>query len=188
VENEKDGIYKAYVALENLNYSLAKNILEDLEKNNCEKAHLYLGWIYDQGLGVTENLEKAEYHYRYLSDLNDLNGKYYLAALLQKKGEFEKAAILYEEAADRGHVSAAYWAYILYGEISEKNINIEKANFYLEKASSLGHIFAQRDLALREIKNSKSVTRRVILRIRYYILKLKGLFFIVTKHNDMRVQ
>lgn len=85
-------------------------------------------------------------------------------------------------------VSAAYWAYALRNGDSASLVDRDKADFYLRKAAKLGHLFAKRDLAIQEMRNCKGVSKRVISRIRCFLLKIKGLFLIMKNRQDMRVR
>lgn len=185
--DKSDELNKAYNAFEAGNYGLAKELFERIVQQDS-RAHLYLGWMYDQGLGTTADSKKAEYHYRYLSEVNDADGKYYLASLLQKKGDLASAVKLYEESADLNQVSAAYWAYTLRSGEPVSLFDKDKADFYLKKAAILGHLFAKRDLALQEMQSGTGVKQRVNARVRYLLLKLKGLVLIVRNSQDMRVR
>ncbi|OGB26145.1 MAG: hypothetical protein A3I66_23735 [Burkholderiales bacterium RIFCSPLOWO2_02_FULL_57_36] len=187
MNDQNDELNKAYDAFEAGDYVRAKELFERLVQKNS-RAHLYLGWMYDQGLGVGEDLKQAQYHYQCLSNTNDADGKYYLASLFQKKGDLAHAASLYEESAELDHVSAAYWAYALRSEGSAPLVNKDKADFYLKKAAALGHIFAQRDLARQEMKSGAGISRRTIARFRYFLFKLKGLILILKNSQDMRVR
>jgi TPR repeat protein len=187
VTDKSDELIKAYNAFEAGRYGLARELFERIVQQE-NRVHLYLGWMYDQGLGVTENSKQAEHHYRCLSEGNDVDGKYYLASLLQKKGDLASAVALYEEAADLNQVSAAYWAYALRNGDSASLVDRDKADFYLRKAAKLGHLFAKRDLAIQEMRNCKGVSKRVISRIRCFLLKIKGLFLIMKNRQDMRVR
>jgi TPR repeat protein len=128
----RDKINQAYLEFEAGNYTVAKKRLQSIVDEDV-RAHMYLGWLYDQGLGTSEDLEQAEYHYKYLCNLNDINAKYYLAALYQKKGDLQRAIQLYKEAADSGHVSASYWSYAHLSDPSNESRDLEKANIYLRR-------------------------------------------------------
>jgi TPR repeat protein len=188
MDNNELRLSNAYQAFSVGDYNTAKMIFEELANNGVMRAHLYLGWIYDQGLGVRVNLSKAESHYKLLSEANDADGKYYLASLFKKQGRLESALTLYEVAADLEHVSAAYWAYILNLDSSSSVDAHTKANYYLNRAASLGHIFAQRDLLLNDAITAKRAVHRLMSRIKYWILKIKGTFLILKNSQDLRVR
>ena len=185
--DQADVLNKAYDAFSAADYSRAKELFEMAAPENV-RAHLYLGWMYAEGLGVNQNSAKSEYHYRCLSDANDADGKYYLAALFQKKGDLQRAVALYEEAAALDHVSGAYWAYALNGERASEPDCTEKANFYLRKAATLGHLFAQRDLAIQQVKASSNVLQKIRQYFLYLKLQIKGLALVMRNSQDPRVR
>ncbi|KQV53625.1 hypothetical protein ASD07_03450 [Duganella sp. Root336D2] len=187
--NTSAEIEKAYMAFETGDYVSARAIFECLENEHGGRAHLYLGWMFERGLGGCEDLTKAEYHFRCLAEVGDLDGKYYLATALQRRGEVQSAAALFGEAADLGHVSAAFWAYALYNkELSHIVGAQEKAQKYLIKASELGHIFAQRDLALQVATSGKNFWQRFLARLRYWVSKVNGFVLILKNSEDLRIR
>jgi TPR repeat protein len=178
----------AYSAFESDDYAAARSLFDELVKNGNLRAHLYLGWIYDQGLGVSVDLIKAEYHYKILSESNDADGKYYLASLLHRQKKMLDAISLYEQAADLGHVSAAYWAYSLNSTHSSEVEIINKSNYYLMHAAKLGHMFAQRDLELKSLKNEKNIFKKIKMYIHFNFLKMQGFLLIFKNSQDMRIR
>src|SRR6266508_5918850 len=74
----------AYRALRQGDYPAAKKMFEHLSPE-YPQAHLYLGWIYENGLGVQRDVVAAEKNYRMLSERNDASGIYYLASLLRRQ-------------------------------------------------------------------------------------------------------
>jgi TPR repeat protein len=187
--NTSAELESAYAAFEAEDYASARAIFERLESEHCMRAHLYLGWMCDRGLGGFADSAKAEYHFRCLAEAGDLDGKYYLAASLHRRGEVQSAVALYEEAADSGHVSAAYWAYALYSKELIRTVGAqEKAQKYLAKASDLGHIFARRDLAFQVAKSGKSFGQRFLARLRYLACKAGGFIIIIKNSEDLRIR
>lgn len=179
----------AIAAFEDGDYARARTIFELLESEHLGRGHLYLGWMCDQGLGGPEDAAKAEHHYRCVVEAGELDGKYYLAASLQRRGEIQSAAALYEEAADSGQVSAAYWAYSLYSnELSHTVEAQEKAQKYLVKACELGHLFAQRDFALQVATGAGNFRQRLLARLRSLACKVKGIILILKNFEDLRVR
>jgi TPR repeat protein len=175
-----------YAAYNSGDYEKARAILKALV-NDDVKVHLYLGWMYDRGLGGSSDASAAEHHFRRLAATGDINGKYFLAAFLQQHGDLASASRWYEEAAESGHVSAAYWAYAYHSGLNglESSANAQK---YLLKAAALGHIFALRDLARQEIASADHPWRKFTSRLRYIRFVISGILLIIKNSDDLRVR
>ena len=171
------------------NYALAKELFGQLESNEYPRANLYLGWMCAQGLGGPENLKEAEYHYRRLADTGDPDGKYFLAATLHARRDYHSAVSLYQEAADAGNASAAFWTYSLYRNDLPQEVDSEKkAQEYLLKAARLGHIFAKRDLLIQEFTHGQTFARRLLARVQCWGVVFKGFILAIRNVEDPRVR
>ena len=129
----KEGI----ACLEAEDYEAAMTFfLEGLESGDKKSAR-YLGMMYEQGLGVEQNTEKAAEYYELGVNAGDLTSCYYLG-LLYEQGEgveqsLEKAAELFAQAVDSGNMSATgvveaeYELAVLYEQGSGVEQDLEKA-------------------------------------------------------------
>lgn len=94
---------------------------------------------YEFGYMVEKSSEHAS---RYLQEA--VKGKqpqalYEIGKQLEDNGHFQKAAAMYQQAADQNHSEAAYRLYNLYANSQFGMLNQEQAITYCEKAAKLNH-------------------------------------------------
>jgi TPR repeat protein len=181
-------LLNAYADMNAGRYAEAKEALERLLKDGERRAALYLGWMYERGLGVPVNENHAANHFEMLARENDPEGSYYAASLRLKRGDAAGALAGFVLAAEAGNASAAYWASAIYGGEKGFPVDAAKAAAYLTKAASLGHVFAQRDLAKQRLRESKSMPAKTEAMLSYIGAKLKGLAMIAKNTHDPRVR
>lgn len=181
-------LQSAYADMSAGRYAEAREALERLVQEGERRASLYLGWMYEQGLGVPVNENQAATHYELLAHANDPEGSYYAASLKLKRGDAAGALAGFVLAAAAGNPSAAYWASAIYSGEKGFPVDVTKATAYLTKAASLGHVFAQRDLAKQRVRESKSMLAKAEAMLSYIGAKLKGLAMIVRNTHDPRVR
>jgi TPR repeat protein len=123
-----------------------------------------------------------------LSDKDDVLGTYYLASLLRRKNKPQEAFELFKRAAELGHGSAAYWAYTMAsGEYGLARDEAQLA-YFLRKAASLGHVYAERDMARQELKQAPDLWAKIAAWVRYAAIKTRGLMLILRNHEDIRTR
>ena len=159
--------------LDSKNYEHARVLLQPLSKN--KEAQLQLGYLYQEGLGGEANPEKAREIFQGLADENDPQGTYFLAKSFLNSQHLTEAVSYFEKSAQLSHVSGAFWAAALHGGLYGHPRDDQKYRFFLERAASLGHIYAKRDLALEDIKDAKSFLASVNARLRYASLMAVGI-------------
>lgn len=186
--NNHARILKAYADMNAGKYTEAKAALERLLKEGDQQASLYLGWIYEQGLGVPVNEDQAARHYEMLAREKDPDGSYYAASLKLKHGDAVGALTGFLLAAEAGNPSAAYWASAIYSGEKGFPADADKAAMYLAKAASLGHVFAQRDLARQRLGESKSMPTKAGALLSYIGAKIRGMALIAKNTHDLRVR
>jgi TPR repeat protein len=188
---ESDSHKRFLGAYEQMNagrYIEARAAFEQLLSEGEQRALIYLGWMDEQGLGGTADELRAAARYKVFSDQGDPVACYYLASLKLKQADVQGALPLFLLAANAGHPSAAYWASAIYdGEYGE-GADCIKAATYLARAAELGHIFAQRDLAAKRMRESSSFISRAKGAIDYVGAKLRGLVLIIRDANDPRIR
>jgi uncharacterized protein len=99
-----------------------------------------LGSHYENGLGVTKDLEKAFYWYTLAYEQGHIDAKYDLIRLEQRA--IEKIAAT-ELAAEQGNIKAQYHLGLMYYEGKGVTKDLEKAFHWFKKAAEQGDIKAQ---------------------------------------------
>ena len=134
-------------------YDSAMTKFLNLAARGSLAALLNLGWMHAKGLGVPVEDAAAEAYYRQALEAGEVRANYHLGWLYRRLGDPASATNFFEAGAERDLRSTyrAGFAY-LFGEGVE--IDLEKARQYLERAASLGHIFARRRLGLCYLKGT----------------------------------
>jgi TPR repeat protein len=133
--------------------------LKDLANSGDGWASLHLGWMYHKGLACSADLDKAEQNYLRAYENGLPEAALYLGRVYKSMARYQDALRFLKEAASKEDPSAAYWAYAIYSDPASGEQDPRKATEFLEKAASLGHVFARRDLAKRMIRGKRGVSR-----------------------------
>lgn len=120
-------------------------------------AQIMIGWMYHSGSGVNQNLEEAERWYKKAAETNSPEGQFYLGTLYRSKGKYLQAIEWLEKAADQKYAPALYRLGKMYDNGEGANKNHDKAYGYFEEAAKMGHVFAQREVAVKMIKGHHGV-------------------------------
>jgi TPR repeat protein len=113
---------------------------------------LMVGWMYHSGLGVEQNLEKAQQWYQKAANANSSEGEFYLGALYRSKQQYPQAVEWLTKSAAQKYMPAIYRLGKMYDIGEGVNKDHAKAYKYLEQAASMGHLFAKREIAVKMIK------------------------------------
>ncbi|CAD8172548.1 unnamed protein product [Paramecium pentaurelia] len=122
LNDKESGIKVAQMNIENLgidkpNYQLAFEILNTIETQNQEyqgKIQNALGYMYFKGLGIQQDILKAQDCFRKAADLQNNDGQFNLGSLymlpstIQRERNQQKGVQLIEQAAVTGHAMAQY--------------------------------------------------------------------------------
>lgn len=181
-------LMNAYADMNAGRYEKARQTFSQLADAGEHQALVYLGWMDEQGLGGLPNEQQAELRYKSSAESGDCIASYYYGCLKLKQGALDEALVLFSSAAENGHPSAAYWVSALYGGEKGYPKNREMEIIYLEKAASLGHVYARRDIARNRIRESNYFIERLWNRLRYFSEKLKGIYLTAKNHQDPRVR
>lgn len=141
----------AYAAFDANCYVRARELAEAAVAKNNGPAHTLLGQIYEQGLSVPQDYNKAAEWYAKGAKLGDVHSQFALAVMLTEgrgiKRDKKLAARFYELAAEKNHAFAMYNLGLLYVAGEEVAEDLNKAAELMEKAAALDHAPAQYDLA-----------------------------------------
>jgi TPR repeat protein len=146
VEQEPDlvRLNEAYGLLE-ANPGRAIAELQSLAESGSVLSMIYLGWIYQTDNNI--DMKKAESWLRRACDKGSKLAIYYLGHLYLKQREYEKAREIFMYGDSNDYAPATYCLAEMYIDGSGAKKQLEKARELLEKATSLGHVFAKRSLA-----------------------------------------
>ena len=94
----KDGVN----AFEKKDYTLAIKIFEDLDSKGNLKASYNLGHMYENGLGVKKDFNKAIEYYEKASKKGLKEAQEFMALYYEKNKDFQKAIDLFDSACNSG--------------------------------------------------------------------------------------
>ena len=111
-----------------------------------------LGVLYHAGLGIEENLAKAEYWYKQAAEQGLSNAQNSLGCMLLNSGDYSAAVIWIRKAAKQGNINAQYnIANILFeGKYVKKDTN-EALSFYIEIMERSGYADIARNPVIDKI-------------------------------------
>ena len=140
----------AYAAFEAGKYLTALKEAQKAAKRGEPQAYTLMGLIYEDGLGVAQDFQKAAQYYKKGAALGDDNARVgYGLLLAQGKGvpqNYREAARYLELAAKNGLKSAQYNLALLYARGVDGVEDPARAVLWLVKAAGQGHVRAQYDL------------------------------------------
>ena len=178
----------AYADMNAGRYDAARAALESLVSEGEMRALLYLGWIYERGLGNAVDEQKAANCYRALCARNDPDACYHAASLMFRRGDTLGALELHVQAADMGHPSAAYWASAILDGEGGLQPDPQRSARYLKLAADCGHMFARRDLAKQQFRAGRGLWEKVLALVKYLSAVLRGFALLAKNTDDPRVR
>jgi TPR repeat protein len=178
-----------FKALARNEFSTARVAFERaLAEGEGHDVSVHLGWLLEQGLGGDKDEDRARSLYRQALDREPASlAAYYLGLLEMKSGNRREGAELLQRAADSGNPSAAYWLYAFTSEASDSE-STALAERSLLRAAELGHVYALRDIALRQVVSSKSLGAKAAALASVWKVKAVGMAMTIRNVDDFRVR
>lgn len=114
------------------------------------EAAYYVGYYYQYGKGVPQNLDEAVNWYQKAALEKDKDALYHLALILLQndKPDFKNASTLLGEAAKQGHPNAQYNLAVMYQKGDGVDRSDQKALYWYEKSAEAGLAIAQYNLGM----------------------------------------
>lgn len=140
-------------------YVEAMGLYERMATLGDASAQVFLGWMYHQGLGAAKDEARANEWFLRAAESGHAEGMFYAARLLSARGEHGRAFAWYQKASDNGFMPADYRLGISYLKGAGVPLDIDRARYYLRRASDAGHIFALRQLGLLMIRAGDTRTK-----------------------------
>lgn len=141
----------AYAAFDAGRYMEARKLAETAAAKGNGPSYTMLGQLYEQGLGVPQDLSKAADYYAKGAALGDVDSQFSIGVMLAAgqgiKKNKSQAVQFFELAAKKNHPIALYNLALIHAEGRGRPQDLRKAAELLEKAANLDHAPAQYDLA-----------------------------------------
>jgi TPR repeat protein len=155
-------------------YEEAVRLLQPLADRNVEYALLTLGWIYETGAMGASDKDAARLYYERAASEGSASAYFDLGRLFSAQDEEALARSAFEAGAERGDISSMSKLGRMMIEGRGGPIDIEGGSAWLEKAAGQGHIFAQRILLGLKLRDAKSMSEKLSLRMKILLLAKKG--------------
>ncbi|MER8404504.1 hypothetical protein NKH16_07075 [Mesorhizobium sp. M1307] len=154
MSDEDIHLLQAKQALGRGDMGTAISILLDAMKYDAKKAAAAysLGIVYDMR-GTCHNIDLAMKYYSISEYLGSDLATYRIGGIQHRTGKAAEALETFKKISDKSP-SAAYWCYRLTKEMNPSNPEVE---VFLDKAASLGHVLAKRDILLEGLKGKNGV-------------------------------
>ena len=136
------------------------------ERFRSVTAYLNIGWIYQKGLDVEIDLDKAAFWFQKASSAGSKEGSFYLASLYYTQKKCSDAEKILQSLAERDYAPACYRLSKIYRSENGDESKSKIAEYYRYKALELGHLAAKRDFAVDCMKGKyglRSMWRGVVL-------------------------
>ena len=138
---------KGVCLMEKKEYGEAYDVFVSAAEKGLANAQSRLGYMYAEGLGVTQDSEKSEHWYRMAANQGDIDAMFSLGNIYYGiRNDFNTAFHYYSDAADAGDAEAQLSLAYMYlrGEGVEQDY--EKAFKWTEKSAEQGLAQAQNEL------------------------------------------
>ena len=138
---------KGVCLMEKKEYGEAYDVFVSAAEKGLANAQSRLGYMYAEGLGVTQDSEKSEHWYRMAANQGDIDAMFSLGNIYYGiRNDFNTAFHYYSDAADAGDADAQLSLAYMYlrGEGVEQDY--EKAFKWTEKSAEQGLAQAQNEL------------------------------------------
>jgi uncharacterized protein len=122
-----------------------------LAEGGSTTAQLFVGWMYHAGQGVKRDLAEARRWYQKAADGNSM-GQFYLGTLFRSEHQYQAAVEWLEKSASQGYPPALYRLGRMYDTGEGVPADYERAYSYFERAAKMGHLLAQREVAVKMLK------------------------------------
>ena len=129
-------------------------LYEDLAKAGDPRCQVLVGWMYNEGLGVKRDKEKAVNWFERAASMGSKEGAFYCGKSALAFGQYREALSWFHKAAVQEYGPALLWLGLSYVRGLGVSIDFDKGVKYLERAAATGNLPARRELALLMIRGA----------------------------------
>ena len=122
-------------------------------------AQLRVAWMLETGCGIVSNPEEARRWYFKAAEGNSPEGEFYLGRLHRADKLYQAALNCFHNSADQNYMPSIYQLGVMYELGEGTEINKDTAFKYYERAAIMGHLRAQREMAMMLIKGHAGFKR-----------------------------
>lgn len=141
-------------------YEAAAGIYRSLADEGCPTAQLMLGWMLEAGRGVGQDLPGTRFWYKMVADAGSPEGQFCLGAFELRHHRYREAVESLERAATQHYMPALYLLGLMYDMGDGVSVDHQKAYRFYEQAAAMGHLFAERAIAVGMIRGRQGFMQR----------------------------
>lgn len=132
-----------------------------LAEEGHSDSQVFVGWMTLNGLGVESSPERASHWFQRSASLGSARGAFYYGRFLTSQGMHEDALGWYRVAAKKNDTPATFR--LGYSLVRGKGapVNLDEGYRCLIFAAKNGHVFALREIAIRDIKGGRGLPGRL---------------------------
>ena len=146
-----------------------------MAESGSVEAQLRLGWMYQTGHGAKADLNEARRWYLKAAESNSPEAQFYLGKLYRAEKLYQQAMNCFHKSAAQNYMPSVYQLGVMYELGEGVNIDKDKAHKYYNQAAQMGHLRAQRDIAVMMIKGHigfKQIPRGLLMLPRLVYISL----------------
>lgn len=154
----------------------AFSLYKELAQGGHGESQVFVGWMLLNGIGVTANSAEAADWFERSARLGSPQGTFYWARYLTSQGRHRDAFAWYQKAAALNYLPGIFWAGYCFAKGKGVSPNICMAYKYLAQATEQGHLFAQRELAVLDVKGHRGFLYRITGTVSFIGAVLRSIF------------
>lgn len=154
-----DDYEKAFAFYEAGKHKEALDQYRALAERGSVDAQVFVGSMYQRGLGAAANREEARRWYKRAAETKSAEAIFYLGKLDFADKQYADALHHFGEAAKQNYSPAIYRLGRMYELGKGIAVDEQKAYEHFERAAQLGHLYARRAVAGRMIRGRYGITK-----------------------------
>jgi|GEM_PF-6830554 len=189
-EPDPDRLREAY-ALMGREPAVVLPELNELAERGSVDALVYLGHMYQEGLGTEADSGTAKDYFKRARDAGSVEGAYRLGRLYVDAADFQKAEDAFAIGVERNHLPSIYWMARILESSEGDACKQDLARSLYRIASKKGHYFARKRLIALLIRRTSGMSdniRAILMAIRFYAISPWIFWLMMTREWDDRLR
>lgn len=155
----------------------AFSFYKELAQGGHGESQVFVGWMLLKGIGVIANQTEAADWFERSACLGSPQGAFYWARYLTSQRRHHDAFAWYQKAAALNYLPGIFWVGYCFEKGKGVSPNIREAYKYLTQAAEQGHLYAQRELAVLDVKGHRGFLYRITGAGSFIGAILRSIFF-----------
>lgn len=160
MNRDRDDFFLAEEYFNDEEYEKAFQLYKRLADKGSVDSQVFVGWMYQNGLGVKKDVNIAFSWYEKAANLGSAEGQFYVAKSYAIQNKFNETKEWYYKSAEKNYSPALFRLGWIYDTGRGVKADKEKALSYYKHATELGHVFAQKELAILLVKGHSGLLMR----------------------------